>query len=170
MWGIVLGYIVGSLLGGELYSKLSGHDLSTEGSRNPGARNAGRVGGKKAFLFVYGFDFFKTTIVLALQPTYFWETALALTLGHLYPFWRLRHGGKGYAVFSGVIWAYDPLWFIGGLLVLAGLVKVTGNSRETGLWMLLLLPLAAWGEVSHVVLASVIAALILYHHVKGETT
>ncbi|WP_214883672.1 MULTISPECIES: glycerol-3-phosphate acyltransferase [unclassified Exiguobacterium] len=169
MWIIIVGYLVGSLLGGRLYGLLSGHDLATFGSKNTGARNAHRIGGVKAFLIVYGFDVLKTILILQVSGPYFWQTAFALTLGHIYPFWRIRAGGKGYAVFSGIIWAYDPWWFIGGLLFLLMLIKGTGNSRETGLVMLVLLPFAALGSVGDIIWAVLIAAMIIYHHVKGET-
>ena len=168
MWIIVIGYLVGSLLGGRLYGVLSGHDLATTGSKNTGARNAHRIGGVKAFLIVYGFDVLKTILVLQMSGLYFWETAFALTLGHIYPFWRIRAGGKGYAVFSGIIWAYDPWWFIGGLAILLLLIKLTGNSRETGLVMLILLPLAALWDVENVIWATQITILNTYHHVKEE--
>ncbi|QUP87441.1 glycerol-3-phosphate acyltransferase [Exiguobacterium sp. PFWT01] len=165
---IIIGYLVGSLLGGRLYGVLSGRDLATTGSKNTGARNAHRIGGVKAFLIVYGFDVLKTILVLQMSGLYFWETAFALTLGHIYPFWRIRAGGKGYAVFSGIIWAYDPWWFIGGLAILLLLIKLTGNSRETGLVMLILLPLAALWDVKNVIWATLITILIIYHHVKEE--
>lgn len=165
---IIIGYLVGSLLGGRLYEVLSGRDLATTGSKNTGARNAHRIGGVKAFLIVYGFDVLKTILVLQMSGLYFWETAFALTLGHIYPFWRIRAGGKGYAVFSGIIWAYDPWWFIGGLAILLLLIKLTGNSRETGLVMLILLPLAALWDVENVIWATLITILIIYHHVKEE--
>ena len=165
---IIIGYLVGSLLGGRLYGVLSGRDLATTGSKNTGARNAHRIGGVKAFLIVYGFDVLKTILVLQMSGPYFWETAFALTLGHIYPFWRIRAGGKGYAVFSGIIWAYDPWWFIGGLAILLLLIKLTGNSRETGLVMLILLPLAALWDVKNVIWATLITILIIYHHVKEE--
>lgn len=166
MWIIVVGYLVGSLLGGRLYGVLSGHDLATSGSNNTGARNAHRIGGVKAFLIVYGFDVLKTILVLQVSEPYFWQTALALTLGHIYPFWRIRAGGKGYAVFSGIIWAYDPWWFIGGLLTLLLLIKMMGNSRETGLIMLVLLPLTALGNAGDIIWATLTATVIVYHHVK----
>ncbi|MBR2076064.1 MAG: glycerol-3-phosphate acyltransferase [Exiguobacterium sp.] len=170
MWIIIIGYLVGSLLGGRLYGVLSGHDLATTGSKNTGARNAHRIGGVKAFLIVYGFDVLKTILVLQMSGPYFWETAFALTLGHIYPFWRIHAGGKGYAVFSGIIWAYDPWWFIGGLAILLVLIKLTGNSRETGLVMLTLLPLAAFGSLEDVIWAILIAIVITYHHMKEERT
>ncbi len=167
---IIIGYLVGSLLGGRLYGVLSGRDLATTGSKNTGARNAHRIGGVKAFLIVYGFDVLKTILVLQMSGLYFWETAFALTLGHIYPFWRIHAGGKGYAVFSGIIWAYEPWWFIGGLVILLLLIKLTGNSRETGLVMLTLLPLAAFGSLEDVIWAILIAIVITYHHVKEERT
>lgn len=170
MWIIIIGYLVGSLLGGRLYGVLSGHDLATTGSKNTGARNAHRIGGVKAFLIVYGFDVLKTILVLQMSGLYFWETAFALTLGHIYPFWRIRAGGKGYAVFFGIIWAYDPWWFIGGLAILLLLIKLTENSRETGLVMLTLLPLAAFGSLEDVIWAILIAIVITYHHMKEERT
>ncbi|KDN57514.1 MULTISPECIES: glycerol-3-phosphate acyltransferase [unclassified Exiguobacterium] len=170
MWMILIGYLVGSVLGGRLYGLISGHDLSKSGSGNTGARNAFRAGGVKAFLFVYGFDVLKTVLVLSFSGTYFWETALALTVGHIYPIWQMRRGGKGYAVFSGIILAYSPLWFVAGLLLLLVFIKLTGNSRETGLVMLSLLPLAALGEWSDVMISCVILSIIWWHHRKGKTT
>lgn len=168
MWVIILGYVVGSILGGRLYGRWSGQDLATSGSGNTGARNALRISGKQAFLFVYGFDVLKTVLVLSISGPYFFETGLALTLGHIYPLWHFRSGGKGYAVFSGIILAYNPLWFVAGLLLLVVLIKVTRNSRETGLVMLMLLPLAAWGSATDVGLASLTMILIVYHHIRGK--
>jgi len=66
--------------------------------------------------------------------------------------------------------AYDPWWFIGGLVILLLLIKLTGNSRETGLVMLTLLPLAAFGSLEDVIWAILIAIVITYHHVKEERT
>ncbi|TCI36468.1 MULTISPECIES: glycerol-3-phosphate acyltransferase [unclassified Exiguobacterium] len=169
MWIVVVGYLVGSMLGGRLYGMVSGQDLASSGSGNVGARNALRSGGIWAFLLVYGFDVLKTVLVLSLSGSFFFETALALTLGHIYPIWHIRTGGKGYAVFSGIILAYNPIWFVGGLLLLLLLIKITRNSRETGLVMLFLLPLAAWGDTTDFVLAVMALAVILYHHIRGTS-
>ncbi|MFK3987709.1 glycerol-3-phosphate acyltransferase [Exiguobacterium mexicanum] len=168
MWVIILGYVVGSILGGRVYGRWNGQDLATSGSGNTGARNALRIGGKRAFLFVYGFDVLKTVLVLSISGPYFFETGLALTLGHIYPMWHIRTGGKGYAVFSGIILAYSPLWFLAGLAMLLILIKLTRNSRETGLVMLMLLPLAAWGDATNVSVASLTMILIMYHHIRGK--
>lgn len=168
MWVVALGYLVGSLLGGRLYEWMSGENLSRTGSGNTGARNAFRMGGVKAFLIVYSFDLFKTVFILSFSNGFFWETALALTIGHLYPFWRLKSGGKGYAVFSGIILAYNPLWFIVGLVLLISLIKLMKNSRETGLLMLVMLPLAARGNGLDIGLAIVIMGLIVYHHKRRK--
>lgn len=169
MWIIVVGYFVGSILGGRLYGMWSGQHLAVSGSGNTGARNALRTGGVGAFLFVYGFDVLKTVLVLSVSGPYFFETGLALTLGHIYPIWHIRTGGKGYAVFSGIILAYSPLWFGVGLALLLILIKVTHNSRETGLMMLVLLPLAAWGDATDLVVAILTMSLIVYHHVGGKS-
>lgn len=47
---VLLSYFVGSILGGKIYGLLIHRDLAKEGSGNTGARNAMRIGGKKAFL------------------------------------------------------------------------------------------------------------------------
>lgn len=47
---VLLSYFVGSILGGKIYGLLIHRGLAKEGSGNTGARNAMRIGGKKAFL------------------------------------------------------------------------------------------------------------------------
>lgn len=164
MLTVILGYFIGSILGGKIYGFFIKRDLAEEGSGNTGARNAMRIGGKKAFLLVYGIDILKTVLVLAWSGEFFWWAALFLTIGHLYPFYSPRKGGKGYAVFSGIVLASGWYWFAGGIASLRVLSKVLGNSTKAGMVMLVLLPVLAYGNITDFFLSFLILALIIFKH------
>ncbi len=166
----MIAYLGGSILGGTIYKKWSRRDLATSGSGNVGARNALRTGGIPAFLFVYGIDLAKTLLILSIVPAeWFWQAALCLTLGHLYPLFHLRHGGKGYAVFSGIVLAVSPLYYIAGLVLLGLSYLVLRDSVRAGMVPVLCLPLLATGSgMLSIASATGIAALVLYAHFKKK--
>ena len=112
------GYLFGSISTAIIVCKLMGlPDPRTEGSRNPGATNVARLGGKKAAALTLAGDMLKglvpVLIAHALQanPTILAATALAAFLGHLYPVFFGFQGGKGVATALGVI--YGLYWPVG---------------------------------------------------------
>jgi len=112
------GYLFGSISTAITVCKLMGlPDPRTEGSRNPGATNVARLGGKKAAALTLAGDMLKglvpVLIAHALQanPTILAATALAAFLGHLYPVFFGFQGGKGVATALGVI--YGLYWPVG---------------------------------------------------------
>ena len=89
---IILAYLFGSICTAIIVCKLmSLPDPRSEGSRNPGATNVLRVGGKKAAAITLFGDFIKGLIpVLVAKSLNMTDQVLALTgiaafLGHLYP-------------------------------------------------------------------------------------
>ncbi len=136
----LLGYLIGSILGGTLFKYISRTDLAQVGSGNIGARNAHRAGGLPAFLFVYLFDAAKTVLALQITDT-FYPVALAVLIGHLFPLFHPRRGGKGYAVFSGIVFAITPWAYLAGLGILGLSYLVTKDSVKAGLIPVVLLPL-----------------------------
>lgn len=113
-----ISYLVGTLLTAWLVGKWKGVDLSKERSGNLGARNAGAVIGKRAFLLTFLGDAGKG-VLLVFAGLYFnfplWAIALSGLLavaGHIYPFWLRWRGGKGIAVFIGVTFFLTPELFL----------------------------------------------------------
>ena len=103
-------------------------DLSKERSGNLGARNAGAVLGKSAFLLTFLGDSLKGVLVIYIgfyfqyPLEYIAVGGLAVILGHLFPFWLKGRGGKGIATFIGVSMIIEPQLF--GMLVLCFLVLI----------------------------------------------
>jgi glycerol-3-phosphate acyltransferase PlsY len=117
---IVGGYLLGSIATAVVTCRLMGlPDPRSLGSKNPGATNVLRHGGKKAAAVTLAGDTLKGLIpvlvarLLELPDMTVAATAVAACLGHLYPvFFRFR-GGKGVAT------AFGAMLGISGLLALA---------------------------------------------------
>lgn len=121
----LLSYFVGNILGGKVLTYIFKEDFTNKGSKNIGARNAGRILGSKAFFFVLIIDFFKGFLVvislkLLNQSTLLIVLAMFFViLGHIKPVINKFHGGKGVATFVGTLFALSPnLVFILALGVL----------------------------------------------------
>ncbi|MGB5539147.1 MAG: glycerol-3-phosphate 1-O-acyltransferase PlsY [Gammaproteobacteria bacterium] len=118
---IVAGYLFGSISAAIIVCKFMGlPDPRTEGSRNPGATNVARLGGRKAAALTLLGDMLKGLLpvvaahALHASATVLAGTALAAFLGHLYPVFFSFQGGKGVATALGV--TFGLYWPV-GLLV-----------------------------------------------------
>lgn len=119
---IILGYLFGSVSSAIITCKLMRlPDPRAEGSRNPGATNVLRIGGKKAAIATLLGDVLKGVIPVLLAK-YLGSTievqsavALAAVFGHMYPIFFGFVGGKGVATALGAVVALDPL--LGGLII-----------------------------------------------------
>lgn len=107
---VVFAYLLGSLSAAIITCKLMGlPDPRSEGSRNPGATNVLRFGGKKAAAITLLGDSLKGLIpvlvarLAGVDDTVLAATAMAAFLGHLYPIFFSFHGGKGVATAMGVL-------------------------------------------------------------------
>jgi len=117
---IVLAYLIGSLSSAIIVCKIM-HlpDPRTTGSKNPGATNALRIGGKKLGAIVLLGDALKGLIAVLLGKIFGMSQevlgfiALAAFLGHVFPIFFGFQGGKGVATAAGAILALSPpLFFI----------------------------------------------------------
>lgn len=141
------GYLFGSISTAIIVCSLMGlPDPRTQGSRNPGATNVARLGGKKAAGLTLAGDLLKGLIpvliahVLQTGPVILAATALAAFLGHLYPVFFGFQGGKGVATALGVIFGLH--WPV-GLLTTAtwlGMALVFRYSSLAALVAILLTP------------------------------
>ncbi|WP_042462613.1 glycerol-3-phosphate acyltransferase [Neobacillus dielmonensis] len=109
-------YLIGNLMFGFLMTRLFYHeDIRNLGSGNVGARNAGRLYGKKAFLFTFLGDALKGALVVVAgrylhfsDPVQLIGLALVI-IGHLKPVFLKFNGGKGISTFVGGMVAFQPL-------------------------------------------------------------
>jgi glycerol-3-phosphate acyltransferase PlsY len=175
-WLLVpLAYCLGSLSSAVIVSRLAGlPDPREEGSKNPGATNVLRLGGKKAAAITLLGDALKGLLPVLLAqaagapPLILGAVGLAAFLGHLFPAFFGFKGGKGVAtalgVLSGLAW---PV----GLAVLATWIAVAYLSKFSSLAALVaaaLAPLHVWLWAGHspalTGFAAVMAALLFYRH------
>ena len=164
-------YLLGSISTAIIVCKMMGlPDPRTEGSRNPGATNVARLGGKKAAALTLIGDMLKGLVpvliahALHASPTVLAATALAAFLGHLYPVFFGFQGGKGVATALGVI--YGLYWPVGLFTtgIWLAMAIVFRYSSLAALTAILLTPLGfLWLKPNMpIIIAMVIMTVILY--------
>jgi len=103
-------YFLGSIPFGLILTKFFlNKDLRDLGSGNIGATNVLRTGKKFLGAFTLFLDSLKAYITITLTSKYFTDyiylSALLCFLGHIFPIWLNFKGGKGIAVFLGILLA-----------------------------------------------------------------
>ena len=148
-------------------------DPRSQGSRNPGATNVLRIGGKKAALFTLLGDMLKgliptaTARYLGVDDPILGCVALAAVTGHLYPIFFGFQGGKGVATLLGVLlgmsWWLGLVWAL-TWLSMAALFRISSLSA---LLSTLLAPLYCYwilGSPWLVVCTVLLAVLVIWRH------
>jgi glycerol-3-phosphate acyltransferase PlsY len=107
---IVASYLLGSVSSAVVISRLKQlPDPRQQGSKNPGATNVLRLGGKRVAATVLFFDMLKGMIpvwgsyYLGIEPVLLGIIAIATCLGHIYPIFFHFRGGKGVATALGAM-------------------------------------------------------------------
>ena len=171
---ILGGYLFGSISTAIIVCKLMGlPDPRTEGSRNPGATNVARLGGKKAAALTLAGDMLKGLVpvliahALHASPTILAATALAAFLGHLYPVFFGFQGGKGVATALGVI--YGLYWPVGLLTtgIWLTMAIVFRYSSLAALTAILLTPLGfmwLWPEKPIIIAMVALTVMLFWRH------
>jgi glycerol-3-phosphate acyltransferase PlsY len=107
------GYLLGSIPFGLIVTRLAGTtDLRTIGSGNIGATNVLRTGRKGLAALTLLFDALKGTVAALIAYRYGGQdlavlAALGAFLGHLFPVWLKFKGGKGVAIYLGLLVFFD---------------------------------------------------------------
>ncbi|MBJ2128165.1 glycerol-3-phosphate 1-O-acyltransferase PlsY [Alteromonas sp. IB21] len=145
---IAVAYLFGSLSSAVVISRLFGlPDPRTAGSKNPGATNVYRLGGRVPALLVLVMDILKGTIpvygsyFLGIEPITLGLIAIFACLGHIFPLYFGFQGGKAVATAFG---AMLPIGLdLAGLLILSWVIVVflTGYSSLGALIAVSLAPL-----------------------------
>ena len=110
LYVILYSYLLGSFPFGLILTKLFlNKDLRNVGSGNIGATNVLRTGKKSLGFFTLALDGLKGYVAVIITFYYFIDyiylAALLCFLGHIFPVWLKFKGGKGIAVFLGVLFA-----------------------------------------------------------------
>ncbi|MED4464618.1 glycerol-3-phosphate 1-O-acyltransferase PlsY [Metabacillus fastidiosus] len=116
---LFISYLIGSIMFGYITSKFFGKiDLREEGSGNVGARNAGRLLGKKVFILTVLGDASKGALVIYIGKLLQFSSEMILLMflfviiGHIFPITLKLRGGKGFTTFCGAFLTFDPLLFL----------------------------------------------------------
>ena len=174
---IVVSYFIGSVNPGYLLVRLlRGSDLRNIGSGSLGARNVGRVLGRKGFFLILVIDILKGFLVVWTAremslPLYAEvSTAVAVIAGHIWPIWLGFRGGKGIATGLGAFMALDyQIILMGGALVLV-IKLATGNFLVAWSVSLIAMPIVLYMldySLLIVISLAICAALILISHRKN---
>lgn len=169
---LVIGaYLLGAIPFGLLIGLAHGVDVRTQGSRNIGATNVGRVVGRKWGYLCLALDILKglvPTLSASLllhvgraelqQQLALLAVALAAVLGHVFPIYLRFRGGKGVATTIGValgIWPHFTVAMLVALVAYALLRYATGMVSVGSLTLAVAFPAAfyAYTRIRHFALA-----------------
>ncbi len=178
IWFLVpLAYLLGSLSTAVIVSRVLGlPDPREQGSKNPGATNVLRLGGKKAAVITLVGDAMKGLIpvviahYLGVTPDLLAAVGLAAFLGHLYPVFFGFKGGKGVATALGVLTGFSGWVGLGVLttwMLMAWLFRISSLAALTAA---ALAPLYVWFLVHSPVLtgAALTMTLLLISRHRGN--
>jgi len=168
----VLGYLLGSIPFGLVLTKLAGtQDLRSIGSGNIGATNVLRTGHKGLAAVTLICDALKGTVAVVVAghfggPNAAMLAALGAFLGHLFPVWLKFKGGKGVAVYIGVlIGLFWPAAIVFCVLWIAT-AATTRYSSLSALAASFITPIFLWwfGHPALASLCAVLTLLLFYMH------
>ncbi len=171
---IALAYALGSVSAAIIVCRMVGlPDPRTEGSKNPGATNVLRLGGKKAAAATLAGDFLKGLLpvlvarLFTAEPTTLALVAMAAFLGHLYPVFFGFRGGKGVATALGVLlglaWPV-ALAALATWLVMAKLFKISSLSALTAAALAPLYALWLSPQPPFIAMLAAMSILLIWRH------
>lgn len=148
---VLMGYGLGCVPTGYLLVRAwTGKDLRKVGSGSTGARNAGRVLGRKGFLLTLLGDAGKGAFAMAIAnglhvaPIATAATLVATTAGHVWPLPLRFSGGRGVAVAIGALVLYEPrLLAVPAAAALIGAI-IGRRYQAGGLVGFAAMPFVAW--------------------------
>jgi glycerol-3-phosphate acyltransferase PlsY len=169
---LLIGYLLGSIPFGLILTRLGGTaDIRSIGSGNIGATNVLRTGRKGLAAATLLCDMLKGTVAVILAgyfggPDAAMLAALGAFLGHLFPVWLGFKGGKGVAVYIGVLiglfWpaavVFCVLW--------AATAAVSRYSSLAAFVASIITPIFLWwfGQPALAALFALLTLLLFYMH------
>ena len=168
----LFGYLLGSSPFGLVLTRLAGtEDLRSIGSGNIGATNVLRTGRKGLAAATLLLDALKGTVAVIIAGYFAGSEAAMLAglgafLGHLFPVWLKFKGGKGVAVYIGILiglfWpvaiVFCALWLITAV--------ISRYSSLSALVASFVTPILLWwlGHLALAALFALLSVLLFYMH------
>ncbi len=171
---ILAAYLLGSVSSAIIVCRLMGlPDPRTQGSKNPGATNVLRIGGKRAAAITLVGDSLKGLLpmlvghLLGVGPAALGGIGLAAFLGHLYPVFFGFQGGKGVATALGV--QLGLAWPIGLSvaaiwLFVAKVLKISSLSALISMALAPVIVWLFWPEPTLIGMQLIITGLLFWRH------
>jgi glycerol-3-phosphate acyltransferase PlsY len=174
---MLVGYLLGSIPFGLILTRLAGtQDLRSIGSGNIGATNVLRTGHKGLAAATLICDALKGTLAVIISgyfggPDAAMMAALGAFLGHLFPVWLGFKGGKGVAVYIGVL---IGLFWPAAVVFCVIWISTAFTSRYSSLSALVagfVTPIFLWwfGHPALASLFAVLTLLLFYSHRENIT-
>jgi len=168
----VIGYLLGSIPFGLVLTKLAGTaDLRTVGSGNIGATNVLRTGRKDLAAATVLLDALKGTAAVMIAghfggPIAAMVAGLGAFLGHLFPVWLNFKGGKGVAVYIGILLGlFWPAAILFCLIWLAIAISFRYSSLAALVASFVTPLFLVWiGQLKLAALFAVLTLLLIYMH------
>lgn len=168
----LIGYLFGSIPFGLILTRMAGlGDVRKIGSGNIGATNVLRTGNKKLAAATLLLDALKgTAAVLVANTLWGYEASLVAGffafLGHLFPVWLGFKGGKGVAVYIGVLLGAAPLMMLAFALIWLATAFITRYSSLSALLAMLVIPIALWilGPEKTALLVTLLSVISWWKH------
>ena len=169
--GLIIGYLLGSIPFGLILTRLAGtEDLRSIGSGNIGATNVLRTGRKGLAAATLVLDALKGTVAVIIASYGGAEAAmlagLGAFLGHLFPVWLKFKGGKGVAVYIGILiglfWpaaiVFCAIWLITAVISRYSSLSALVASVVTPTFLL------SFGHLMLAALFALLTVLLFYMH------
>ena len=158
-----------------LLTRVAGtQDIRAIGSGNIGATNVLRTGRKGLAAATLICDMLKGTIaVVVIQPLWGSDAAIAAGLGaflgHLFPLWLRFKGGKGVAIYIGILLAFAPLAALAFCAIWLVVAAITRYSSLSALIASVATPAILWAldERRAALLFAAMTVLIFITHRKN---
>jgi len=171
---LLLAYVLGNILTGYFLVKvIYNKEIHQEGSGNAGARNAGRLIGKKAFVITFLGDAIKGALAVLLVKwmglTFDWQLFIlfAVILGHIFPVAFRFKGGKGMSTYIGGMLAFQPVLFsafAGAFIIFYLLFKSLTLAGMAAIAVLPIIMIFFPYELPVILAAIPLSAIVLFAH------
>lgn len=174
---IVCSYLLGNILTGSILTSLFyKQKISARGSGNPGARNVGRLYGKKAFILTFLGDALKGTLavvaakLMGFGPSVELLALLSVVIGHMYPVLYKFRGGKGVSTFIGGLVLFNPLVLVVFISVFIIFYPLLKSFTVVGMFAVLSLPIIVYlfaYNFTSILITCFICGLVILAHGKN---
>jgi glycerol-3-phosphate acyltransferase PlsY len=172
---IPLAYLLGTFPSAVMVARSKGIDITSVGSKNPGASNIARVMGRWWGVAVFILDGLKGAIPAAVglildhRGWSYWMLGAA-TLGHMFPITRRFRGGKGVATVGGGMLVLHSLVSICLLGAWLAIRKLSGTASLASILITMALPLAvlaSGAEAWQAWATAALGVLVMLRHVEN---